>query len=143
MYRFSRRSLKKLEDAHVDLRIILLKAISISRVDFGISETHRSIKRQQRLFNEGKSKINGTTTKGKHNYKPSLAVDIYAWIQGKASWDDIHLGYIAGVILTIADALYDKGEVDHMVRFGGDWDMDGVFVIDQNLKDMSHFELIK
>ena len=66
---------------------------------------------------------------------PSLAGDIYAWV-GKASWDKNHLILIAGVILSCAD------ELGTPLRWGGNWDGDGVIISDQNFIDLPHFELL-
>lgn len=143
MYKFSSRSLDKLSSAHIDLQKIMLTAIEKSRVDFGISEGYRSLERQQQLFNEGKSRTDPSKgMKGKHNEYPAMAVDFYPYAQGKVRWDDVHTSFVAGVILTVADELYESGDIKHRVRSGADWDSDGLLVIDHTLKDIVHIELI-
>lgn len=141
-YSFGQMSLSKLNSCHKDLQLIMLDAISQSKVDFGISEGKRSLPKQQELYKKGLSRIDGINKRGKHNMTPSMAVDIYAWVQGKGNWDDAHLGYLAGVILRSADDLYGEGRIDHKVRWGGDWDGDGIIALDHSLKDLPHFELI-
>ncbi len=69
-YKFGERSAANLATAHKDLQIVMTTAIKSSMVDFGISEGHRSLERQKELFDEGKSRIDGITKKGKHNYNP-------------------------------------------------------------------------
>lgn len=123
-------------------------AITKSKVDFGISEGHRSLSRQKQLFDEGKTKIDGISKKGKHNYIPSLAVDIYIYhpnleIRKKIAYNKIHLAYVAGIIQSSAQELADKGEVSHIIRWGANWDSDGVIGFDQTFDDYPHFELIK
>lgn len=143
MYKFSTTSKKRLLTAHPDLIRIMEKAISISDIDFGISEGYRSVEKQQQYFREGKSKIDGITRKSKHNHTPSLAVDIYPWVDGRADWDNEHLSYLAGLIQGIAEILSESGEINHKIRWGGNWDMDGTILLDQSFDDRPHFELIK
>lgn len=108
----------------------------MSLIDFGIAEGYRTVERQQKLFKAGKSKINGIDRKGKHNYEPSKAVDIYAWVNGSTNYDTNVLCYIAGVIQTCGDLL------DIEIRWGGNWDSDGVIITDQSFDDLVHFELL-
>jgi len=142
-YKFSNTSLKRLRTCHIDLQRIMLLAISVSDIDFGIAEGHRSIERQKELFDEGKSKVDGINKKGKHNYTPSLAVDIYPYFNGGANWDKEHLSYIAGIIKACTELLLDQEEITHKIRWGGNWDMDGIILLDQNFDDRPHFEIIK
>ena len=147
MYSFGASSRKKLETCHKDLIKIMELAISRSDIDFGITEGHRSIERQNLLYNQGKSKIDGINKKGKHNYKPSLAVDIYTYhpdlnTRRKLAYDKIHLAYIGGVITCCAKELISKGEISHNVRLGMNWDRDGVIDYDQSFDDYPHIELI-
>ncbi len=146
-HKFGKNSLGKLETCHVDIIDILKNAIDRSMVDFGVSEGHRSIERQKQLFDEGKSKIDGITKKGKHNYNPSRAVDIYIYhpdlsTRRKLAYDKVHLAYVAGVITAVADELYEEGIIQSKVRWGGNWDSDGVIGLDQSFDDYPHFELI-
>jgi peptidoglycan L-alanyl-D-glutamate endopeptidase CwlK len=144
-FKFGERSIDNLDTAHADLKLIMQEALHRSMVDFGVSEGYRSLERQLKLFKEGKSRIDGIKKKGKHNHFPSLAVDIYAYVPGnkKLAYDKAHLGYLAGVIMTVADLLLEEGEISHRLRWGGNWDGDGTLLVDQNLKDMPHFELVK
>ena len=144
-FKFGDRSIKNLNTAHKDLQFIMKEALSTSMVDFGISEGHRSIERQQKLFKEKKSRIDGITKKGKHNYNPSLAVDIYAYVDGgnsKYTFDKVHLAYLGGHIMATADRLYKEGKVTKKLRWGGNWDGDGTLLFDQKLWDLPHFELV-
>jgi len=148
MYKFGNRSEEKLNTAHPDLIKIMNLAITRSRVDFGISEGQRPIERQKELFDQGKSKIDGINKKGKHNYNPSLAVDIYAFHKDLATrkriaYDRETLCYIAGIIVSCSYELYFKGETKNLVRWGGNWDKDGVILKDQSFDDLPHFEIYK
>lgn len=147
-FKFGNRSLEKLATCHIDLQKIFNLAISISKVDFGVSEGHRSIERQYQLFIEGKSKIDGITKKGKHNKKPSEAVDTYIYhpdltTRRKLAYDRMHLAYIAGLIDACAEKLFKEGEITHLIRWGANWDSDGIIDYDQSFDDFPHFELIK
>lgn len=143
MFVFGKKSKEKLSTCHKDLQLIMNEAIKISNVDFGISEGYRSLEKQLQYFKEGKSKIDGITKKGKHNYKPSLAVDIFPYLENEANWDNEHLSYLSGVIHAVSEILFAQGETTHKIRWGGNWDMDGVILLDQSFDDRPHFELVK
>tara|TARA_R110002020_G_scaffold17376_4_gene61107 strand:- start:2042 stop:2470 length:429 start_codon:yes stop_codon:yes gene_type:complete len=142
MYQFSPTSLLRLATCHEDLQLIFKVSILTSRIDFGIAEGHRSIGKQLEYFRAGKSKIDGVEKKGKHNYTPSMAVDIYAYYNGSAKWDKESLCYLAGHIIAVADQLFGEGQVGFKIRWGGNWSNDGVIVHDQTFDDLPHFELV-
>lgn len=147
-HKFGTGSQSKLNSCHVDLIKIMELAISRSDIDFGISEGHRSLERQYQLFLEGKSQIDGKSRTGKHNSFPSMAVDIFSYhpdteTRRQIVYDKVHLSYIAGVIKTCAQELYDNGEVSHKIRWGANWDSDGIIDYDQAFDDYPHFELTK
>lgn len=161
MNRFGSRSLNVLKGLHPDLRKVMELAIQRSNVDFGLHEGARTVETQQEYFDNGKSKVNPKAyssveelaEKGKHiviaghpQYEYSRAVDLHSAEShnGKSlAWDTVHLSFIAGVITSCAKELYEKGEITHIVRWGLDWDRDGVIGLDQALDDGPHFELIK
>lgn len=147
-FKFGTRSLEQLETCHPDLQLILRTSISISPVDFGISEGHRSIERQHKLFLEGKSKVDGINKKGKHNVYPSEAADIYIYhtdpaIRRKLAYSVPHLSYVAGIIMATAMVLHTQEKIEHLIRWGANWDGDGIIADDQAFDDFPHFELIK
>lgn len=150
MFTFGKNSDKKLNTCHPDLQKVMRLAISRSKVDFGISEGHRSLDRQWKLYTEDppKTTIDGVNKKGMHNYVPSLAADVYIYhadkdVRSRIAYDETHLSYIAGVIDSCAQELYEKGEISHLIRWGGNWDNDGVIGLDQKFWDMPHHELRK
>ena len=148
MYSFGSSSMDKLNTCHKDLIEIMNLAISRSKVDFGISEGHRSLERQKLLFDQGKSKIDGIKSKGKHNYYPSMAVDLYVYhpdddTRRKLAYDKMHLAYIAGVIDSCAQELFLRGIITHKIRWGANWNSDGIIDYDQAFDDFPHFELVK
>ena len=142
MNRLSKTSLKKLDTCADDLQVIIKEAIKTSMIDFGISEGHRTVAKQKEYYKAGKSRCDGVKIKSKHQSKPSIAVDIYAYYNGGAHWDDIHLAYLGGHIMATADMLYQKGKINDNLRWGANWDGDGILVYDHTLKDLPHFELV-
>lgn len=140
---FGRVSAQRLSTMDERLQKVFSLALKRSKVDFGIAEGHRPVSRQQELYALGRTKpgsivtrVDGVNRKSMHNYKPSLAGDIYAWVNNKASWDAKHLCYLAGVITSAAD------ELGISIRWGGNWDGDGEIISDQKFMDLPHFELI-
>jgi len=147
MYRFGSSSLSKLKTCHPDLQKVLILALSRSSVDFGISEGHRSLERQKKLFDENKSKIDGITKKGNHNYSPSRAADIYVYhpdadVRSKIAFSREHLSYVMGVIWSCGEELFEKGEITHKLRWGGNWDSDGIIGLDQSFDEFPHIEIV-
>lgn len=137
-YKFSSFSQANLASADPRLQEILNEAIKL--FDFNVSEGHRTVERQQELYAQGRTKpgkivtqIDGVRTKGKHNYKPSKAVDVNPWpidFSTKGRERYIHLG---GIILAIA---HMKG---YKIRWGNDWNMDDNF---KDGWDLPHFEVL-
>ena len=147
MFTFGRRSKSKLATCHSDLQKVLNLALSRRPIDFGISEGERSLARQKMLFDEGKSKIDGINRKGKHNYSPSLASDIYIYhpdgdVRARIIYDEVHLAFVMGIIWACGKELKEQGEITHSLRWGGNWDTDGVIALDQSFDDLPHIELI-
>ena len=142
MHKFGKRSLEKLETCHEDLQKIMKLAISRSRIDFGISEGHRSKERQLELYETGKSKVQS----GKHNENPSMACDIYVWhddpeVRREKQYDEASLAYIGGVVQSCASELKSNNKIIHDLRWGGNWDSDGEIITDQSFQDLPHFQL--
>lgn len=150
MFKFGKTSKDRLESAHKDLRLIMETAIRYSDVDFGIAEGHRSVARQKELYAQGRTKpgkivtwVDGVTKLSKHNLSPSMAVDIYAFINGKAVWHGETITYLMGIIKAASEMLFEKGLISHRLRWGGNWDMDGEILTDQTADDRPHVELVK
>lgn len=127
MYKFSERSLKRLETCHEDLQRIMHEVIKI--IDITIIEGERSVETQKRYVRQGVSRRLDSL----HVNSPSLAVDIALWPY--APWDREALHYMAGVVKAIAVQL------NIPIRWGGDWDSDNDFK-DEVFSDLFHFELV-
>lgn len=128
MYKFGSRSKKQMENIHPDLKKVLNEVIK--HVDCSVLEGHRSGERQDKLFEEGKTKVKYPN--GRHNANPSRAVDVVPY---PIDWDDrerFHL--FAGFVLGIARSMGIN------LRWGGDWNQN--FEVDDNqFDDFPHFEI--
>ena len=128
MPRFGKRSRGNL--ATCDERLQKVFNEVIKNVDCSVIEGHRSEERQNKLYDEGKTKVRYPN--GRHNAKPSNAADVVPY---PIDWEDrerFHL--FAGYVLGVARG---RGIT---LRWGGDWNMN--FEVDDNkFDDFPHFEL--
>ena len=118
MYKFSQRSLDNLKN--VDERLVRICNELIKRVDFTVIEGFRSLERQKEMYDKGFSKIDGISKKGKHNYNPSLAIDIIPYKKGHNPFDgskesDIMFDNLAKEFKQVAK------ELGINITWGGDW----------------------
>lgn len=157
MFVFGKRSLREIKTLHKDLQLIFFLAIKKSKIDFGLSEGYRSIKKQIEYYSVGRTtqlhrstitNVDGVNRISKHNKKPSEAGDIYIYhidsqTRQLIAFSKIHLGYIAGIIDASAEELYECGEIEHLIRWGANWDRDGIIALDQSFDDYPHFEIYK
>ena len=128
MPRFGKTSKNRLGTCEEDL-INLFNEV-IKHFDCSVLEGHRGQAKQDKYFNEGKSKLK--YPKGRHNASPSRAVDVVPY---PIDWNDTdRMYYFAGIVKGIAISMGIK------IRWGGDWDGD-TEVQDTNFKDLPHFEL--
>ena len=81
MYRFGKRSIEKMTGLHPELVLVLSRALSISKVDFAVTEGIRSKERQEKLFREGASQ----TLNSRH--LTGDACDLMAYQDGEGSWE--------------------------------------------------------
>lgn len=151
MYSFGNKSQQELNTCHKDIQRILNEVIKF--YDFSVNEGLRSQERQQKLFREGKSHLDGINKKSKHQGQyddegnfVSFAVDIVPYKKGYNPWEETELNLrrfyvLMGRVQQSADELFANGEIQHKIRCGIDWDNDDIYS-DQNFHDMPHFELI-
>jgi len=86
MYALSKRSENNLIGVHPDLQKVVRLAITLTPIDFGISEGLRLEKRQEGLFARGKS----TTMDSNHLVQHDgfgHAVDMFVLPDGSISWE--------------------------------------------------------
>ena len=122
------RSRSRLQGVDRRLVDVIELALTISLIDFGIPADGgvRTAERQHELFKDGKSKLDGFNRKSKH--QTGKAFDVFAYVDGKASWDHLHLTHVATAILAAASRLGVP------LRWGGHFKPNGW--------DMPHFELV-
>ena len=129
MPKFGKNSKKQLLTCDYRLQQVFEEVIK--KVDFSVLEGHRDERTQDRLFEEGKTKVRYPM--GRHNSKPSRAVDVVPY---PIDWEDrerFHLfsGFVLGVAYRMGISL----------RWGGDWNQN-FEVDDNNFDDFPHFELV-
>ena len=128
MAKFGRRSRERLATAHPDLQKVFNEVIKY--VDCSVLEGHRDERTQDRLFEEGKTKVRYPL--GRHNSKPSRAVDVVPY---PVDWDDRErFTLFAGFVLGMATRMGIN------LRWGGDWDKD-FQVNDNKFDDFPHYEI--
>jgi len=135
-HKFSKRSAERMKGVHADLIVIFNEAIKHSQVDFGIPESGglRTAGEQNLLFQKNVSKCDGIQDKSLH--QSGDALDFYAYVNGKASWDKVHLSLVSGVILATAKRLKKEGKINSTVRWGGEFSSNSY-----HGWDMPHFEI--
>ena len=128
MPKFGKRSMERLNTCDEDL-IALFQEV-VKYFDCSVLEGHRGKDKQNKYFNEGKSKLK--YPEGRHNKKPSNAVDVVPY---PVDWDDREqMSYFAGFVKGVA---YKMGIP---IRWGGDWNNNNDLK-DNNFDDLPHFEL--
>ena len=128
MAKFSKKSRDKLNTCDERLQKVFNEVIKY--IDCSVLEGHRGEERQNRLFEEGKTKV--TYPNGRHNSNPSNAVDVTPY---PINWEDrerqtLFAGFVIGIARSMGITL----------RWGGDWDMD-FEVMDNRFDDFPHFEI--
>ena len=130
MPRYSKTSKKRL--ATCDKRLQDLFNEVIKHVDCSILEGHRSKERQNKLYDEGRTKVRYPD--GRHNFNPSRAVDVTPY---PVDWKDRERQTLfAGSTIGTARSMGIN------LRWGGDWDQD-FQVMDNRFDDFPHFEIRK
>lgn len=126
--KFDAGSAKRLADAHP----LIQKVMNAAREqkEFRILDSQRGRAAQEEAFRKGNSKAH--FGQSAHNWSPSVAVDI---APVPLDWND-RASFIAlsKIILPLAK------EMGVPLRFGGDWNMNGVLT-DEKLSDLPHYEL--
>lgn len=80
-FRLSQKSIDRLEGVNEELVRVVMRAIAITKVDFGVVEGVRSEEKQRELVAAGASQ----TMESKH--LTGRAVDLMAYINGRGSWE--------------------------------------------------------
>ena len=126
MFSLGKKSIENLIGVDDELIGVIELAIEITKVDFGIPSTggYRVEAEQAKLFTAGLSKCDGRVNKSKH--QTGRAVDVFAYVDGKSSYNTEHLAMVAAAMLQAASQLGIE------LKWGGHF---------KSLLDMPHFEL--
>tara|TARA_Y100000310_G_C20542092_1_gene743791 strand:- start:137 stop:529 length:393 start_codon:yes stop_codon:yes gene_type:complete len=128
MPRYSNKSKERLASCDERLQDVFNEVINY--VDCSILEGHRSKERQNKLYDENRTKVKYPN--GRHNSSPSKAVDVTPY---PVDWEDRERQTLfAGFVLGLARNMGIR------LRWGGDWDMD-FQVMDNRFDDFPHFEV--
>ena len=124
-FRFSQKSLNKLIMCDDRLQRVATRALELSKYDFGIGETVRTVERQKELVAEGKSWTMNSShlPNGEGN---SEALDILVYVNGRLTWE---AKYFRKVIQAFITAAIEEGV---QLEFGGLW---------ESVEDWPHVQL--
>jgi peptidoglycan L-alanyl-D-glutamate endopeptidase CwlK len=118
-FTLSKRSLNNLKGVHPDLIAVAKKALTLTEVDFGITEGLRSVERQKELLKAGKTE----TLNSRH--LTGHAIDVVAYVNNAVSWE-------LELYEKIAQAMQEASQkLGIPVEWGGKW----------KSKDGPHFQL--
>ena len=128
MPKFGKKSKERLNTCNERLQKVFNEVIK--HVDCSVLEGHREKDRQNKLYEEGKTKVKYPN--GRHNRQPSSAVDVTPY---PVDWEDrerqtLFAGFVIGV----------ASQMNINLRWGGDWDQD-FQVVDNRFDDFPHFDL--
>ena len=130
MPKFGKRSRERLNTCNKKLQKVFNEVIK--HVDCSVLEGHRGKDRQNKLFEENKTKVKYPN--GRHNSYPSNAVDVTPY---PVDWKDRERQTLfAGFVIGTAK------QMGINIRWGGDWDQD-FEVADNRFDDFPHFEIRK
>ena len=149
---FSNISLDRLGTCHKDLQTVFNEVIKY--FDCVILYGTRTPQEQFELFKQGRTLKNnvwtitdkgkvvtfkdGTKLKSKHNYGPSLAVDVVPY---PVDWKDTdRMNYFAGFVIGIARVFKQRGIIDKNITWGADLN-DNKLKKEEKFVDRPHFEI--
>lgn len=128
MFQLSNRSKERLEGVNAPLAEVVEKAITMTKVDFGVIEGLRSKEKQEELVAAGASQ----TMKSKH--LTGDAVDLMAYVNGRACWE-------LNVYDEIADAMKEAAkELGVSIRWGAAWNINNLAEWEDTAEEaMNHY----
>ena len=113
-FNLSQKCLDRLDGVIDDMVRVVKKAIELTKIDFGVSCGLRTVEEQEELVAKGASQ----TMKSKH--LDGLAVDLMAYLGGRASWE-------LNLYDDIADAMKEAAKLENVgVRWGAAWQIDNM-----------------
>lgn len=120
-FQFSKKSFDIMIGVCPDLIIVFAEALKNSPIDFGVPEFGglRTQGEQNQLFQKNLSKCDGFEKKS--NHQTGDALDFYAYVNGRASWDKTHLAIVASAIMTTAKRLKKEGKINFDLTWGAEF----------------------
>jgi peptidoglycan L-alanyl-D-glutamate endopeptidase CwlK len=146
------RSLKAWDGVHPALRETFDRVLATGFDVTAVSGV-RTTAAQKKLYDQGRTKdgpivthVDGVLKKSKHQIKPDgygHAIDVYPYPidLSRRYYSTVRFYFLAGLVKAISNDLYESGEIENKIKWGGDWDSDQVFG-DQHFYDLPHFELV-
>ena len=123
MFKFGKSSLDNLNGVEPLLMATAFRALELSDIDFGVSEGLRDEETQREYVEKGLSR----TMNSKH--LTGRAIDVFAYIRGKARWE-IEPYFI------IADAFHQAAQENAVsIRWGGAWHLHNFSTWDTGAKE--------
>ena len=113
-FMLSQRSLGRLDGVKNELHSVVCKAIKISKVDFGVICGMRTQAEQKALYDSGASQ----TMKSKH--LTGDAVDLMAYLNGRASWE---ISFYDDIADAIKEAAIQEGV---SIKWGAAWSVEDI-----------------
>ena len=122
-FKLSARSISKLEGVEKDLVAVVMEAINLTKVDFGVTYGMRTLEEQQKLYDSGRSQ----TMKSKH--LEGRAVDLVAYVGPNVTW-------ALNMYDDIADAMADAARIHGVaIKWGAAWSVGNIAEWDGSMED--------
>ena len=122
-FKLSQRSLDKLEGVDERMQRVVKTAIGLTKTDFGVIQGLRTEAQQKELVAKGASQ----TMKSKH--LTGDAVDLMAYIDGRASWE-------LNLYDEIADAMKESARKNEIpIRWGASWHINDITKWNESMED--------
>lgn len=143
MNKYSKSSQDRLDTCHKDLKRIFNYMLPI--FDHSVLCGHRNEAEQERCFMAGLSQCQWPDSK--HNSFPAMSIDAapYDYYVRNVDYKDIErIAYFAGHVMAVASFLFNRGDINHLLIWGGDWDNDTDLkeLGKKVFRDRVHFELV-
>ena len=146
---FSPASSRKLNTCHPDLIRIFEEVVWMR--DCCIVEGYRNKATQDEYYRLEKSQVqypnSNHNKRGPEGMPRSMAADVMEYFPAKPHlhWSDLDgMENFANYVIGVTNSLLVSGDITHRIRWGADWDGDGVRVdkdSDESFFDGPHFEL--
>jgi len=126
MFKLSNRSLSQLEGVNPDLVRVCKTAITLTKIDFGITQGLRTEEQQRELLRLGAT----TTMRSKH--LTGDAVDVVAYIGSRISWEH-------DLYCEIAEAFREAAQEEQVkIRWGGAWTVSDIAQYSGSMRQAQH-----